>query len=162
MSHSVQIALVALVALLVGASLPLLWSAFLLLRRARETLTVLETQTRDLGARTAALMERVEHIAVGVEKELPTLRRTAERVDGLGSSLEQLTETVRKIQAFTAIIGPALAAGVQAFRAVQAVRTPAAEGEADPLPEAVSDAILAKLQAQAAEQSDPPPDSAGE
>lgn len=152
MTDGVQIALIVLLALLVGALLPLLVSAFSLIKRAKQTLTVIEQQAVTLTDNTSQVLARVETIAEGVQEELPTLRRTSQRVDELGTSIERLTETVQKIQAAGQILGPAIAAGLNAYRAVR--QNQPAVGPDDALPEAVTDAILDEIKAQAEANGD--------
>ena len=158
MIPGIQIALVVLAALLVGALLPLLWSTLALVRRAQVTLVTLEERTLEIGEKTAVILGRAEHIAGAVEQDLPTLHRTADRVERLGRSVEQLAQTVRKIQAVSATIGPAIAAGLQAYRLVAAARAgqPGDRPDATPapdLPAEVTDAILEQIKAQDAAES---------
>jgi uncharacterized protein YoxC len=164
-TESAQIALLVIMALLVGALVPLLISASATLRQARETLRVLETRAVEVGDKTSRVLERADRIAAGLEQELPALHRTSDRLDQLGTQVEQLTDTVRKVQAVSATVGPAMAAGFQAYRAVCAARTEQASAEQDAegnqeLPQAVSDAILAQVKKDATEASDAPSDPA--
>lgn len=159
-ADGIQIALIVLLALLVGALLPLLLSALVLMKQARRTLVVLQERSIAFTEKTDKVLARVDHIAEGVQGELPTLRRTSQRVDQLGDSIEKLTETVRKVQAAGNILGPAIAAGINAYRLVKSGQQPGSTpaGPVDPnaLPEAVTDAILAEIQAKAEANGDLP------
>ncbi len=151
-----QIALVVLLALLVGALLPLLLSAFSLIKQAKKTLIVLEERSVALTESTEQVLKRVDSIAVSVEAELPSLQRTSQRIDELGGSIETLTETVHKVQAMGNILGPAVAAGLNAYRIVKQGQ----DGEPvdqEALPDAVHEAILADLKAKIDANGDLPP-----
>ncbi len=167
MPDGLQIAVVVLVALLVGALLPLVFSAFALVKQARRTLADLTRRTIAISERGEQVLSHVEKIAEGVEGELPTLRQTSQRIHELGTSIEQLTSTVHKIQAAGTILGPAIAAGLNAYRVVREAQeqtsSPAADsgparnptsqvhetpaGE-EVLPDAVHRAIMAEIRAQ--------------
>lgn len=158
MTDAVQIALLVIGALLVGALIPLILSASALLRQTRQTLRRVEARVDEVGTQAQQVLTRADQIAAALQEELPTLRRTSARLDELGGQVERLTQTVRKVQAVSATLGPAVAAGLQAYRAVAAARgngaAPAspddAGGETPPdLPPEVSVAILEQLQRDA-------------
>lgn len=155
MSDGVQIALIVLLALLVGSLLPVMISAHSLIKQARQTLVVVEERSLTLTQNAEELLTKADQIAEDVQKELPTLQRTAQRVDELGGSIETLTETVRKIQAAGNIVGPAIAAGLNAYRTVKQAQTNQA-ASSDDLPEAVTDAILAEIKSKAKANGDLP------
>lgn len=155
MSDGVQIALIVLLALLVGSLLPVMLSAHGLIKQARQTLVVVEERSLTLTQNAEELLTKADQIAEDVQKELPTLQRTAQRVDELGGSLETLTETVRKVQAAGNILGPAIAAGLNAYRTVKQAQNNQA-ASSDDLPEAVTDAILAEIKAKAEANGDLP------
>jgi len=174
-SGSIQIAIVVLLALLVGAMLPLLLSALALVKQARQTLALLEKKSVELTQKVDHARGRVDHIAEGVEQELPTMQRTSGQVSQLGDSIEKLTQTVNKVQAAGNIIGPAIAAGLNAYRLVKSGQPgapppgpkptdPTGPADPDELPTAVTDAILAEIKAQAEANGDlpaaPSPDKA--
>lgn len=167
MTDSVQIVLIVLLALLVGALLPLLLSAFALMKQARKTLGLLEERSSTLTIKADQVLARVDRIAQDVQEELPTLQRTSQRMDQLGESIEKLTETVHKVQAAGNILGPAIAAGLNAYRLVKSGQqdqqpgaapgaAPGAPADPDSLPEAVTDAILAEIKAKAEAAGDLP------
>jgi uncharacterized protein YoxC len=168
MSGPIQIAIVVLLALLVGAMLPLLLSAFGLVKQTRKTLATLEERSVTLTLKADQALAQVNLIAEEVHKELPTLQRTSQQVSQLGDSIEKLTTTVHKIQAAGNIIGPAIAAGLNAYRLVKSGQPgehpsatptgsdPAGPADPDELPTAVTDAILAEIKAQAEANGDLP------
>ncbi len=175
MAGPVQIAIVVLLALLVGATLPVLLSALGLIKQARQTLATLEDKSAGLTQKVDQALVRVDRIAQGVEQELPALQQTSQQVSQLGDSIEKLTDTVKKIQAAGNIIGPAIAAGLNAYRLVKSGQQPGSPstgsdptGPADPdeLPTAVTDAILAEIKTQAEANGDlpatPDPDQTAE
>lgn len=164
MTDGVQIALVVLLALIVGALLPLVLSALALMKQAKKTLVLLEERSLTLTTKADQALARVDHIAREVQGEVPTLQRTSQRVDQLGDSIEKLTETVNKVQAAGKVLGPAIAAGLNAYRLVKSGQQPGAEPgaapgappEPDALPLAVTDAILAEIKSKAEAAGDLP------
>jgi uncharacterized protein YoxC len=164
-ASSIQIAIVVLLALFVGAMLPLVFSALAFLKQARKSLVMLEEKSVTLSVKADQALARVNRIAEGVQEELPTLQRTSQRVNELGDSLDKLTDTVKKVQAAGNILGPALAAGLNAYRLVKSGQQPGSPsagsdptGPVDPneLPIAVTDAILAEIKAKAEANGDLP------
>jgi len=155
-SEGLQIALIVLLALFVGALLPLAISAFGLVKQAKKTLVVLEERSLSLTVKADAALGRANQIADAVQKELPSLQRAAQRVDELGGALDKLNETVRKVQAAGNIVGPAIAAGLNAYRLVKKGQNAQPVDGSDDLPEAVADAILAEIKSQAEANGDLP------
>jgi hypothetical protein len=91
-----QLAVVVLLAVLVGAALPVLMQLWITLRTAR---SVLATGGQRL------------------DRALEEVTGTATRISQIADSLQALSEKIRIASAIGAAVGPAVAAAVRAFRA---------------------------------------------
>jgi hypothetical protein len=117
---------VVLVAVLVGAALPVLVQLYSTLRAAqdliRRTGGGLE-RTLDATARAA---ERLDGIATALDRR--RVLALLDAVDGLASALMQLRDSARVSAAVASAIAPAVAAAVRAWRSAQ----PAAGADGPP------------------------------
>lgn len=124
MTISWEMVLVILVAILVGAAIPLLV-------QLRATLRVIDKTLRHSGARfdeaagaTAAAAGRIDALVARLEEG----DRLGQFLDGVADAtrvVNQLRDTLRIASAVGAAVGPAVAAAVHAFREDRAVSTPA-------------------------------------
>ena len=91
MSETALIVGVTLLAVLVGALLPVLYQLMQTLRETRRVLTVLESHTRDLGPAVKAVAE----VGESVSKVNQSLKRTASLASVLAPPLAALLRSLR-------------------------------------------------------------------
>ena len=130
-----QIALVVLLALLVGALLPLLAQLYGTLHTVRQ---VVEKSARDVESAMGAIhrvSERVDKLSATLEKD----GKITEIVDGLASAAQignQMQGTLRVAGTVSAAVVPAVAAAVKAWKGT--MHDDPSSGLAGPAPEANS------------------------
>jgi hypothetical protein len=121
MSETIQVAILILVAVLIGALLPVLF-------QFRSTLKQMQLFLESTGVRlertldeTAGAMVRIQNIAAQMEQSSASI----------ASALDTAQRTLRVVAAIGAAIGPAVAAAVQAFHARRDGSTQDADGRDD-------------------------------
>jgi hypothetical protein len=123
MTESWGVALVVLAAVLVGVVVPVLVQLRATLRAMEKTLVSAGPRLDEALGATLAAAARIDAFVVRVEGA----DRIEEVIDGVASAtriVQQLKETVRVASAVGAVVGPALAAAVQAFREDREVAAP--------------------------------------
>ncbi len=114
-TESWGIALVVLVALLVGAAIPVLIQLRATLRAVEKTVQRSGAKLDEALAATSSAATRVDALVARLEEG----GRIEQLVDGVAATtrmVTQLRETVRVASALGAAVGPAVAAAVHAFR----------------------------------------------
>jgi hypothetical protein len=111
-----MIAVVVVLALLVGAALPVL-------AQARVSLRALQRTVEETGPRFNRTLDEISEVAVRLRRELTALDGGGERmasalgaVDELGRAALELRRTVKVASAVGAAVGPAVAAAVRTMR----------------------------------------------
>ncbi|PYT36405.1 MAG: hypothetical protein DMF52_07230 [Acidobacteria bacterium] len=127
-----QIIAVVLLAVLVGALVPVLIQFRRTLQSAENVLNTTGPRLdRTLGEVSEAA-SRINSLGRSLEKDAEGLRVFTDAAAGLGRSLKQAQESVRVMTAVGAAVGPAIAAGL---RALLAPRVDEAESAARPVEE---------------------------
>ena len=129
-----QVVAVVLLAVLVGALIPVLL-------QLRRTLLSAETLLNTTGPKLDRTLDelgeaasRINRLGVRLEKDAEGLGVFADAAAGLGRSLKQATESLRTMTAVGAAVGPAIAAGLRAmFAPGHDVTTPSAPREDAPV-----------------------------
>jgi hypothetical protein len=133
-TESLGVALLVLVAVMVGAAVPVLVQLRATLRAVEKTLQQTGPRLDEALGATLAAAGRIDALVVRVEGS----GRIEQVVDGLASvnrMANQLKDTVRVASAVGAAVGPALAAAVQAFREDREAAVEADRGAPAPEPE---------------------------
>jgi uncharacterized protein YoxC len=115
LTDSALIITIALLALLVGASLPVFYQLVLTLKSARR---FFDQTGGELGSALAQIREaaaRIGSTSAVVEESVQGLKPLTGAATGLGQSIQQLKDTVRMTSAVVNALGPATLA---AFRAL--------------------------------------------
>ena len=103
------VAAIVLLALLVGALLPVFFEARATLRRARRFLDEEGRRVDRLLGEAGDLVARANRVTTDLEP----------RVQALSAALEEAHKAVRVASALAASVGPAVVAAVRAYRSVQ-------------------------------------------
>lgn len=128
-----SVAILVLVAVLTGALLPLLFQARATLRSAQNVLDDSRPKLLRTLDELQLVTKEVRALAADVEAARPQVTEFMNSLTGLTQTLNQLQSTVRSASAIGAAVGPAVAAAVQAFRAIRADdAADAAADDADP------------------------------
>jgi len=109
-----QAATVAVVALLVGALLPVLFQLVLTLRAVRAA----AERTGPALAAVTATAERLERLTARIE-EGGRVEHALEAIDALSRTVGKLQDTARMASVVAGAVVPAVAAAVQAWRATR-------------------------------------------
>jgi len=110
-----SLALVVLFAVLVGASIPVLYQAAATLRAARRTFEASGPRLERALDATAAAAAKLDAVASQLA-EGKRLEQALEAVGSVGRAAAQLQDAVRVAAAVGAAVGPAVGAAVKAFR----------------------------------------------
>ncbi len=114
--ESWQIAILVLVALLVGSLLPLLVQLYSVLHAVRQ---VLDRTSKDVEEATRTIhrtADRVDRITAALEKD-GKIDRVVEGVTAVSHLAVQLRDTVKVASAVAAVVTPAVGAAMRAWRA---------------------------------------------
>jgi len=110
-----QIVAVVLLAVLVGALIPVLIQLRRTLQSAENVLNTTGPRLDRTLDEVSEAASRVNHLGRSLEKDAEGLRVFTDAAAGLGRSLKQAQESVRVITAVGAAVGPAVAAGLRAL-----------------------------------------------
>jgi len=113
--ESWQTAVVALVALVAGACIPLLVQLSMTLRAARAALERTGARLDRVLDSAAVTAERLDRVTAGLDER--RIRALLEALDALARTVNQLRDSVRVASAVGAAVGPAVGAAVRAWRA---------------------------------------------
>ncbi|HXV75002.1 MAG TPA: DUF948 domain-containing protein [Candidatus Polarisedimenticolaceae bacterium] len=135
MPESWSLVIALLLAVLVGASLPVLFQLFLTLGTARRTI-------RQLGPKLSEMLSELHHTTGRLNRATSGLDHSARRASSLfeaagelGDSIKKLNRSMRPAVMFGTAIGPALAVAIKTMVDRYAAGDAAAEGAtADPRP----------------------------
>jgi len=115
MSDTTSLFILLLLAVLVGAVIPVLYQAVQTLRSARQFLDVtgkrLDEALREFTEATA----RVNRIAAAIEVEGQRLRPAIEAAASLGRTVEKVRDSVHTASVAVSALAPAFLAGMRAF-----------------------------------------------
>lgn len=108
-----------LFAVLVGAAIPVLYQAAQTLKSARQQIDALGPQVeRALGEITRAT-EKVNRLADTVETQTGRLKPIVDEVVGIGKTVTSVRQALNRTSSVLTAVGPALAAGFQAFTSLR-------------------------------------------
>jgi len=110
-----QIVAVILLAVLVGALIPVLIQLRRTLQSAENVLNTTGPRLDRTLDEVSEAASRINHLGRSLEKDAEGLRVFTDAAAGLGRSLKQAQESVRVITAVGAAVGPAVAAGLRAL-----------------------------------------------
>lgn len=110
-----QTTLVVVVALLVGAAIPVLVQLSLTLRAARVTLEKTAGRLDVALDAVSQVAQRLDRITAGIDEA--RVRSLLEAADSLALTLRRVQDSVRVATAVGAAVGPAVGAAVRAWRA---------------------------------------------
>ena len=115
MNDTIGLFVLLLLAVLVGAVIPVLYQTVQTLRSARQFLDLtgkrLDEALREFTQATA----RINRIAATVEAEAERLRPAIEAAASIGKTVERVRDTVRTASVAVAALAPAFLAGMRAF-----------------------------------------------
>jgi uncharacterized protein YoxC len=115
MIDTTGLVVVLLVAVLVGALIPVLYQTVQTLRSARQFLDItgkrLDEALREFTQATA----RINRIAATVETEAERLRPAIEAAASIGKTVERVRDSVRTASVAVTALAPAFLAGMRAF-----------------------------------------------
>lgn len=117
-----EIAGIVLVAVLVGAALPILVQLYSTLRAAQDLIRRTEGGLERALDATARAAERIDEIATALDRRRVVALLDA--VDEIASALRQLRDSARLSAAVGSAIAPAVAAAVRAWRSAQPATDP--------------------------------------
>lgn len=126
-----QTAVLVLLALLVGASIPVLASLGVTLRAARQTVARSGLQLAEALAAVRSAAERMERLASRLD-EGRRVETLLEAVTSLTQTVNQFREVVRVASAVGAAVAPAVGAAVKAWRETRREEEPGPDGHAEP------------------------------
>lgn len=113
--ESWQIAVVVVVSLLAGATLPVLAQLSMTLRASRAAIERTSTRVNRALDAVAATAERIDRATTGLDER--RIRALMESIDSLSRTVNQVRDSVRVASAVGAAVGPAVGAAVRAWRA---------------------------------------------
>jgi uncharacterized protein YoxC len=114
---SVQIAFLAVVALLVGIIIPLVFSLRSLAKRAEQSLGHFDESVSQALEQTNNVLARADKVGAEVEKSIPKLAQTVNRIEEFSRSLDNLRKHVRTASMIGAAAAPAVISAIQTLRA---------------------------------------------
>ena len=114
------IALLVLVSVLAGALLPLILQARTTLRSVQAVLDEGRPKLLQTLDELSQAAHQVKAVAADVEEAAPQITAFLDTLGEVRETIEQVQGTVRSASTVAAAIGPAVAAAVQAFRAIRA------------------------------------------
>lgn len=112
-----------LLAILVGAIVPVLYQAAQTLRSARRQIDALGPRVDQALRELTEVTQKVNRIANTVETQTDRLRPVVDTVVGIGESLGQVKRTVSRFSTLVGAVGPAVVAGLGAFLAHRRARS---------------------------------------
>ncbi len=115
MTEGAQIAIVVLIAVLVGAALPVLYQLQRVLRSARTILTNADQRLERALAEVTNAAGRVDQVVARAEQDLEGLRPHIEAAANLGRMALRLQGMIRPIATLGGAVGPAMVAAVRAI-----------------------------------------------
>ena len=117
MNDTIGLFVLLLLAVLVGAVIPVLYQTVQTLRSARQFLDItgkrLEEALREFTQATA----RINRIAATFETEAERLRPALEAAASIGKTVERVRDSVRTASVAVTALAPAFVAGMRAFMA---------------------------------------------
>lgn len=129
--ESWQTAVVVLLAVLVGAAIPVLVSLSGTLRAARQGIERSGPQLAAALAAVTSAVERIDRIASRLD-EGRRVESLLESVNSLSQTVNQLRDAVRVASAVGAAVAPAVGAAVKAWRQTRHEEEPGPDGQAEP------------------------------
>jgi uncharacterized protein YoxC len=112
----------ALLALLVGAALPVLYQLYQTLKRARAFLDTAGPQVEKTLDQVGRAAHRLDRIGSSLEAPVQTLRPLLVTASNVGLSIARSGDWLRTAASVGGAVAPAVIAGVQAFFSRAAVR----------------------------------------
>lgn len=112
-----------LLAILVGAIVPVLYQAAQTLKSARRQIDALGPRVDQALRELTDVTQKINRIANTVEAQTDRLRPVVDSVVGIGQSLGQVKRTVSRVSSLVGAVGPAVVAGLGAFLAHRRARS---------------------------------------
>ena len=126
-----QTAVVVLLAVLVGAAIPLAASLGGTLRAARQAMDRSGPRLAEALSALRSASERIDRLASRLD-EGRRLESLFESVTSLSQTVDQLRDVVRVASAVGAAVAPAVGAAVRAWRETRHEEEPGPDGQAEP------------------------------
>jgi uncharacterized protein YoxC len=115
MSDTTGLFILLLLAVLVGAVIPVLYQTVQTLRSARQFLDVTGKRLDEALREFTEATTRINRIAATVEEEGQRLRPAIEAVASIGKTVEKVRDSVRIASVAVTALAPAFLAGMRAF-----------------------------------------------
>jgi len=116
MAVSAQIILISLVALFVGAMIPVMVSFSFTLRHLRKAINATEKKMSKVFDQTSEVLIHVNHFAREVSQSSSSVKSISKSIENFSQMLEGLGKGMKVMSAIGAAIAPTLVAGVQSFK----------------------------------------------
>lgn len=123
-----------LLAILVGAIVPVLYQAAQTLKSARRQIDALGPRVDQALRELTDVTQKINRIANTVEEQTDRLRPVVDSVVGIGQQIGQVKKTVSRVSTLVGAVGPAVVAGLGAFfahRRARSATTTATEDESE-------------------------------
>lgn len=130
MSTAVIVGLI-LLAILVGAIVPVLYQAAQTLKSARRQIDALGPRVDQALKELTDVTQKLNRIADTVEDQTDRLRPVVDSVVGIGDSLNKVRKSVSRFSSVIGAVGPAVIAGLGAFLAHRRARSRTAAATED-------------------------------
>lgn len=134
MTEGAQIAVIVLLAVLVGAALPVLYQLQRTLRSARILLSNADQRLDRILAEISETKGRLDGVIARADRDLEGLRPLIDAAAGIGRTAGHIQSALRPLAALGGAVGPAIVAAARAVFAPEPVAT-GAEAPAEPEPE---------------------------
>jgi uncharacterized protein YoxC len=108
-----------LFAVLVGAAIPVLYQAAQTLKSARQQIDALGPQVERALGEITRVTEKINRLAATVEVQTDRLKPIVDEVVGIGKTVTNVRQALNKTSSLLTAVGPALAAGFQAFTSLR-------------------------------------------
>ena len=120
-----------LLAILVGAIVPVLYQAAQTLKSARRQIDALGPRVDQALKELTEVTQKINRIADTVEDQTDRLKPVVDSVVGIGHSLNKVRHSVSKFSTVIGAVGPAVVAGLGAFLAHRRARSRTAAATED-------------------------------